>query len=80
MFDIEFALIGPATFDFGMFLANLMFVLIRHHIQNNTSAVRRIKDAINTALQSYIQVFTIKDENIFTINTCGFIGCELIRR
>ena len=81
MFDIEFALMGPATFDLGTFLANLLFALIRQHVLKNTVAMDDIKQAIRASLDSYLEVYKIKTNvEEFTCNVCGFIGCELIRR
>ena len=79
MFDIEFAFMGPGTFDFGMFLANLIFALIRHHILGDQAVAMTIKEAIRIAIESYMTFPDMRMDN-FVLNTCGFIGCELIRR
>ena len=72
---------GPATFDFGMFVANLLFALVRHNELGNREVVDSIKSMVECAVAAYCQAVSdrILGEH-FVSRTCGFIGCELIRR
>ena len=81
IFDIEFAFMGPAAFDIGMFFANLIFALIRHHVTHTSqSIVQALWEAISVSIESYTTVWSSTDDEIFVSRTCGFLGCELIRR
>ena len=81
MIDEEFAFIGPALFDFGTFLANLIFALIRHHLLDNARAKKRLWAAIPAAVDAYCsQCKEVKDKEDFVRDVCGFAGVELIRR
>ena len=82
LIDAEFAFIGPATFDFGMFLANLFFALIRHHILGRANPKDMLWKALHASVDAYCAACgdEISGEKDFVANTCGFLGCELIRR
>ena len=80
MFDIEFALMGPSTFDLGIFIANLLFVYIRHQQLNNSKTAILVREAIGIAVESYTSVYNISNMTSFITSVSGFIGCELIRR
>ena len=83
MFDIEFVFMGPASFDFGMFLANIIFAIIRHHHLKNLSIVEILWTSLTEAIKSYYNAETsnlICGTDDFNTMTYGFIGCELIRR
>ena len=72
---------GPATFDFGMFVANLLFALVRHHELGNREIVDSIKSTVEGAVTTYC--LSVSDRILgeqFIDRTCGFMGCELIRR
>ena len=83
MFDLEFAFMGPATFDFGMFLANIIFSILRHHCLKNKEVASLLQTkGLHSAITGYTQSAgdTIVTDDAFIHDTCGFIGCELIRR
>lgn len=83
MFDLEFAFMGPATFDFGMFLANIIFSIIRHHCLKTEEMVNTLQTkGLSAAISGYCQSVgdSITSNDDFIADTCGFIGCELIRR
>jgi 5-methylthioribose kinase len=82
MFDLEFAFMGPAAFDLGMFLANLVFSMIRHVCMSDLLVVELLYQTLINAVDTYGRscgddIWRCDD---FIRDTCGFIGCELIRR
>ena len=81
MFDLEFAFMGPASFDFGMFLANIIFAIIRHSCLKANLTVELLYQGLINAIKCYYQYSgSICKESSFKEETCGFIGCELVRR
>jgi len=56
MIDEEFAFIGPAVFDMGTFLANLIFALIRHHCQYKGRVKKLLWATIPAAVDAYCSV------------------------
>lgn len=73
---------GPAAFDFGMFVANLLFAMVRHSELGNRETVDAIKLAVECAVTTYCLAAGdgIVGGKEFVSQTVGFIGCELIRR
>ena len=82
MIDEEFAFVGPAGFDVGAFLANLVFALIRHHCLGNGRAKDLLWTALSAAVDAYYSQCSaeIVDHEEFAATVCGFVGIELIRR
>lgn len=91
MFDMEFAFVGPAALDLGMFIANLIFNYFRHmSIEENNNEHRvfayKMVDACKLFVSSYLDVMTscLVDRDQYVANlmseTAGFCGCEIVRR
>lgn len=81
MIDEEFAFVGPALFDLGMFLANLVFALIRHHLLDNVRTKKQLWAAIPAAVDAYCaQCREMREKEELVRDTCGFMAVELIRR
>lgn len=81
MFDLEFAFMGPASFDFGMFLANIIFALIRYSHLKDLLTVELLYQAMINAIKNYYQYSgSICKAKGFNEEVLGYIGCELIRR
>ncbi|XP_052262881.1 methylthioribose kinase-like isoform X1 [Dreissena polymorpha] len=92
MFDVEFAFVGPASFDVGMLLANIIFEYYRHmSIETNNDEHRQFaylmidagKELVSVYLE-HMTAFTGLDRATYIENlvseVAGFAGCEIIRR
>lgn len=76
--DAEFAFFGPAAFDVGSFVANLVFAA-------SLGPSPEVHAMIHAAWVTYVGATTpLKSDNAATAEmlqlACGFCGCELIRR
>lgn len=90
--DHEFACFGPAGFDLGCFVANLVFASLHHEVKGQDKAY--FADTINTLLMTYQETFSttwrahnLQDEALLSYklskilkDSAGYAGCELIRR
>lgn len=90
--DHEFACFGPAGFDLGCFVANLIFASLHHEVKGLSTDY--FFETIRTLLDTYQRVFTrtwmeqgLKDERLLELklgkilrDSAGYAGCELIRR
>lgn len=92
--DHEFACFGPAGFDIGSLVANLMFAKLHHKAVGTEGADTYFNETIHTIIDQYQRIFKeqwIKEglddqwlcahqlEKIMA-DAAGYAGCELIRR
>ncbi|TWT28392.1 S-methyl-5-thioribose kinase [Planomicrobium sp. CPCC 101110] len=92
--DPEFAFYGPAGFDIGLFLGNLIVQAITREGEKQEAVIRHIDNTWKVFSSTYLLLWeeqgvgAFKDtegykefilEKIFQ-DTIGFAGCELIRR
>lgn len=92
--DHEFACFGPAGFDLGSFLANILFAMLHHEVKMTEGTRSYFENVMECLISSYRTSFTetwrlnhLKDELLLTEklnkvmeDAAGYCGCELIRR
>eukprot|EP01047_Picozoa_sp_COSAG01_P006742 COSAG01_NODE_247_length_20443_cov_52.339543_22_plen_556_part_00 len=78
--DHEFAFVGPAGFDLGLFLAGWLFPYAAAAARRDEAAVRKIRSAMRACVGTYLPMLPAGAAPRVWAEALGFMGVELLRR